>query len=98
MTIDLKKLGLSLTAHGLTGKAVDQYSREEIECLVASCLESLIPDKIGPFRKPFIEGEDLVIPYNSDPKYHWWKPYGQSIADTLRELQVTDKVWKNYCL
>jgi hypothetical protein len=96
MLVNFKKLGLALKDHGLTGKPVDQYSRREIELLVASCIESLVPNKIGPFRKPFIEGDELVIPCDSDPRFHWWKPCGQSIAETLRELQASDEVWKNY--
>lgn len=38
-------------------------------------------------RLPYITaGGDLVIPFDSDPKYHWWKG-GQSVKQTLAELQ-----------
>lgn len=38
---------------------------------------------------PFIDGETLVIPFNSPERYHWWKG-GQSPCDTLRELGRCD--------
>jgi hypothetical protein len=39
--------------------------------------------------KPYInQYGDLVIPFGSDTKHHYWKG-GQSIADTLKLLGVT---------
>ena len=36
-------------------------------------------------RVPYLtSGGTLVIPFDSDPKYHWWKT-GQSVAQTLAE-------------
>jgi len=29
----------------------------------------------------------LVIPFDSDPKYHWWKS-GQSVKATIAELKA----------
>lgn len=37
----------------------------------------------------------LVIPFDSDPKYHYWAG-GQSIEKTLLELKVPLSVWKQY--
>ena len=43
-------------------------------------------------RKPFLDGKEaLVIPFDSEVKYHWWKG-GQSIAKTLLEIMVSDDV------
>jgi len=37
--------------------------------------------------KPFLTtGGDLSIPFDSDPKYHWWKPGGQSVEQTRAEV------------
>jgi hypothetical protein len=37
-------------------------------------------------RKPFLTpGGDLSIPFDSDPKYHWWIG-GQSVAQTRAEV------------
>ncbi|MEI6078072.1 MAG: hypothetical protein WCS94_21005 [Verrucomicrobiota bacterium] len=36
----------------------------------------------------FTPGGDLSIPFGSDPKYHWWKPGGQSVEQTRREVQT----------
>jgi len=39
-----------------------------------------------PLRLPYLTpGGDLVIPFDSDPKYHWWKG-GQSVASTRAEV------------
>ena len=36
--------------------------------------------------RPYLDGDgDPVIPFNSDPKYHYWVG-GQSLATTLKEL------------
>jgi hypothetical protein len=38
-----------------------------------------------PYRLPYVTaGGDLVIPFDSDPKYHWWKG-GQSVEKTRAE-------------
>lgn len=37
----------------------------------------------------------IIIPFNSDPKYHYWNG-GQSLSDTLMELNVPENVWKNH--
>ena len=47
-------------------------------------------------RKPYLNKDGtLVIPFDSDPQYHWWAD-GQSIADTLIELDVPIEVWRLY--
>ena len=39
-------------------------------------------------RWPYLTpGGDLVIPFDSDPKYHWWKS-GQSVKATIAELKA----------
>jgi hypothetical protein len=39
-----------------------------------------------PWRLPYLTpGGTLVIPFDSDPKYHWWKG-GQSVAATRAEV------------
>ncbi|MCF6150411.1 MAG: hypothetical protein E3K37_17385 [Candidatus Kuenenia sp.] len=43
---------------------------------------------------PFIDGETLVIPFDSHERYHWWKKGGQSPCDTLKELGRCDLIDK----
>lgn len=38
---------------------------------------------------------ELRIPFTADPRYHWWKG-GQSIAETLAELNAPPDVWRRY--
>lgn len=43
-------------------------------------------DNGRPLRKPYLAADGtLVIPFDSDPKYHWWKG-GQSVALTRAEV------------
>lgn len=46
---------------------------------------------------PYINDQDeLIIPFESDPRYHWWKPGGQSLAATLAELNASPEIWGRY--
>src|ERR1041385_5198616 len=46
--------------------------------------------------KPFIDSDDnLHVPHDADPRYRWWQG-GQSVAETLRELNAPDSVMKLY--
>lgn len=56
-----------------------EKTKPEVECEAAASGKSL--------RVPFLTpGGTLVIPFDSDPKYHWWKPGGQSVASTCAEV------------
>jgi len=47
-------------------------------------------------NKPFINKHGiLVIPFQSNPKYHWWAG-GQPILETLRELKAPNEVMAMY--
>lgn len=39
---------------------------------------------------------ELIIPFKADSRYHWWKPGGQSLAQTLAELNAPAEVWRRY--
>lgn len=42
-----------------------------------------------PLPKPYLKADGtLVIPTNSDPKYHYWKKGGQKVEKTVKELQM----------
>ncbi|MFQ5801422.1 MAG: hypothetical protein ACE5JQ_00825 [Candidatus Methylomirabilales bacterium] len=50
----------------------------------------------GPPAKPFLTPSGiLVIPFEADSRYHWWAG-GQSIAETLRELEAPAEVVNRY--
>lgn len=38
---------------------------------------------------------ELRIPFTADRKYHWWAG-GQSLAETLEELNAPPDVWRRY--
>lgn len=97
MRIDFATLGKELTAAGLVGKPVDQYNKEEVEALCMACSCAIQPDRGAEFTQPYISKDgELIIPADSDPRFHYWKKCGQSVAETLRELKAPDWVWKKY--
>lgn len=96
MQVDYNKLGELLAKNNLTGKPVNEYTRIEVLILVRACVNCLIPDKGAVFTPPSIVDGELIIPFDSDPRFHWWRPCGQSIFETLRELKASDEVWSKY--
>ena len=47
---------------------------------------------------PYIDSSgSIVIPFNSDPQYHFWKG-GQDLSATLQEMKVTEELWKKHFL
>lgn len=47
-------------------------------------------------HRPYINARgELIIPFTADRRYHWWAG-GQSIAETLRELNAPAEVWRRY--
>ena len=49
-------------------------------------------------NEPYINDHGvLVIPFDSEPKYHWWAG-GQTIIETLRELRAPNEVIATYGL
>ena len=46
-----------------------------------------VPDGQALIRLPFLTADGtLSIPFDSDPKYHWWKLGGQSVEQTRAEV------------
>jgi len=47
-------------------------------------------------QNPYIdENGNVIIPFNSDPQYHFWKG-GQQLSVTLKEMNVTEDLWKKH--
>ena len=57
------------------------------------------PDKVKAVHRqkmPYINEQGvLVIPFDSEPKYHWWAG-GQTILETLRELRAPNEMIAKY--
>ena len=51
--------------------------------------------RIKPIEPYITDSGGLVIPFDSDRRFHWWNR-GQSIHDTLRELGASDEILKRY--
>ncbi|MFH1080762.1 MAG: hypothetical protein V1766_10995, partial [Pseudomonadota bacterium] len=55
-----------------------------------------VSTKAGQLHSPCIDQTGaIIIPFNADPKYHYWNG-GQSLADTLMELNAPENVWRNH--
>ena len=51
---------------------------------------------MNPRTTPYINHTgDIVIPSDTDKKYHFWNG-GQDLTETLLELNVSEDVWKRY--
>jgi hypothetical protein len=45
---------------------------------------------------PYIDDSgNVIIPFNSDPKYHFWKD-GQRLSVTLQEMKINEGVWNKH--
>ncbi|HHT9106702.1 MAG TPA: hypothetical protein ACFYD7_12650 [Candidatus Wujingus californicus] len=44
---------------------------------------------------PYLDNGILRIPFDSDKRYRWWQK-GQSITETLRELNASDEIVRRY--
>jgi len=46
--------------------------------------------------KPYLtENDELIIPSDAPVKYKWWNG-GQSVKETLKELNATEEVVRRY--
>ena len=47
-------------------------------------------------QHPYInQYDELIIPFGSSPKYHYWNG-GQNLEETLLELGVSEKILSKY--
>ena len=82
-----------------TGKVIipsQALGKEEIKRAV-HILKEAGPDKVKAVQKmPYIDEHGiLVMPFNCNPKYWWWAG-GQTIIETLRELNAPNEVIAKY--
>ncbi len=49
------------------------------------------------WRPPYLnQNDELVIPYDAPLKYRYWQSGGQSLAETLREMNVPEEIMDRY--
>ena len=75
---------------GNHGKLITEETTESLNERMAIMGENCEPGQVEPYVTDF---GVLVIPFNSDKKYHYWKG-GQGVCDTLRELGRCDLIEK----
>lgn len=81
---------VKLVATGKIKPLVQPADREALNERMAIMGENTTPEQIKPYVTSF---GVLIIPWNSDPRYHYWKG-GQSLCDTLKELGRCDLIEK----
>jgi len=72
------------------GKIKNEFESEALNERMAIMGENCDPEQVEPFVTDF---GVLVIPFNSDKKYHYWNG-GQGVCDTLKELGRCDLISK----
>ncbi|MCK5504422.1 MAG: hypothetical protein KAJ10_04635 [Thermodesulfovibrionia bacterium] len=71
-----------------TSQGIKQFTKGQIIPVDSEKVSILIEKfKIKPIVPHINFNGDLVIPFDSAPKYHWWKS-GQSVEETKKELKV----------
>lgn len=70
--------------------SIPEESGEALNERMAIVGENCEPEQIEPYVTSF---GVLVIPFNSDKKYHYWKG-GQSVCNTLKEIGRCDLIPK----
>ena len=90
--MNFKTIGQYLTAQNLWDTPLRKFSEGDIKRMA----EVLAEAGSGGFSPPYItERGSLVIPYNAPLKYRWWQG-GQSIMETLTELNAPQEVKDKY--
>lgn len=94
MEFDLKKLGELLIKRGLMDKPFKDLNKIEIKW-ICEFVHEVTTEHSG-FEPPYITKEEtLIIPFIAPLKYRYWQG-GQSIKETLEELNVPDRIKKKY--
>lgn len=96
--INLQQLALKLSSAGLMQKSFADCSKEQINAICNAVLTSVGEEvPADGWTKPYIDdNDDLQLLFTSHPKYHWWKPDGQSLMETLSEIMAPYPVAKKY--
>jgi hypothetical protein len=96
--INLPDLADRLNQCGLLQKSFMDMSKAEIMLMVEAVFSC--PDGTQPVEgwdNPCIDDNgDLRITFDSHPKYHWWTPDGQSLLETLVEINAPYEVARKY--
>ena len=79
----------------LLGKNITPDCRNLLKKHKDEMIQFLQGDPVRSNKKPYITNGELRIPMRCDRKYRYWQD-GQSIFDTLIELNVSDELIEHY--
>jgi hypothetical protein len=90
---DLKQVGAWLIENELMDKPFNQFDEKQITGLCECVVDAITETAVTP---PVLMGDTLVLPATVPKKYKWWDG-GQSLLDTLREMDAPGHVIEKYC-
>jgi len=94
-SLNLKVVGRFFSENHLWDKPFRDFDITDIELLADAIMDAL-EDFGACWEPPFISMSGcLCIPWNSPKKYRWWQG-GQSIMETLIELNASEEVKAKY--
>ena len=95
--INLPDLADRLNQYGIMNKSFLSMTKSEILLLVGA-IYSCPGDGVPPdgWDKPRIDDNTLVLSFSVHPKYRWWTTDGQSIYETLIEINAPWEVARKY--
>ena len=98
----LKTLGYEVTIEGNNLRLVYKGTGEPPKDKILPLLDELRANKENAInylkqkKMPYLDRHGtLIIPFDCDPRYHWWNN-GQSIIETLKELGASKDIIKKY--
>ena len=86
----LKKLSKYLTETNKWDTNFRKISKDEMLEICNIIIDSTIDEVI-----PYIKDECLIMPHNTHERFKWWAG-GQSIKQTLEDLNATEDVKRRY--
>ena len=92
---DLRRQGFNLTS--LPGDKLEVRPFSKLPEDLREALRQCKAEVLALLTKPYVNDRgELIIPFDCDPRYHWWKPGGQNIAQILAELNAPPAMWRRY--
>jgi hypothetical protein len=90
----LSQQGFTLTP--LAGNKIEIHPASRLTPELRESLKQHTAAIVAVLTRPHINARgELIIPFASDLRYHWWAG-GQSIYQTLRELDAPPEVFARY--
>jgi hypothetical protein len=98
LILEFEKIGGSVSLienNGLRIEAPQGALTDDMKSALAVHKQDILQTlrSIQAANHPYInERGVLIIPFDSDPRFHWWANNGQTILETLQELKASPEI------